>query len=108
MLFAEKFLRGRNMPESIHRWIIDTIEENAVAIEVDGNNIVTVPRWLLPDGARQGDVLAVRHDRPSKGRRSALTIEVDAAATKQSLADSAAQVKKGTKRSNDPGGDITL
>jgi hypothetical protein len=96
------------MPESIHRWIIDTIEEDAAAIEVDGNNVVTVPRWLLPDGARQGDVLSVRHDRPPRGQRSALTIEVDAAATKQALADSAAQVRKGTKRPNDPGGDITL
>ena len=96
------------MPESTHRWIIDTIEENAAAIEVDGNNVVTIPRWLLPDGAKQGDILSVRHDRPAKGQRSALTIEVDATATKKALAESAAQVQKGTKRSNDPGGDIRL
>jgi hypothetical protein len=96
------------MPESTHRWVIDAIEENAVAIEVDGRNVITMPRWLLPDGAKQGDVLAVRHDRPPKGQRSALTIEVDAAATKQAVEASAAQVQKGTKRKNDPGGDITL
>jgi DUF3006 family protein len=96
------------VPESNHRWIIDVIEENAVAIEVDGKNVITMPRWLLPDGARQGDVLRVRHDRPPNGQRSSLTIEVDTAATQKALADSAIQVKKGTKRSNDPGGDITL
>jgi len=96
------------MPESTHRWIIDTIEENAAAIEVDGKNVVTVPRWLLPDGARQGDVLHVRHDRPPNGQRSSLTIDVDATATQRALAESAAQVKKGAKRSNDPGGNITL
>jgi hypothetical protein len=96
------------MSESTHRWIIDAVEETAASIEVDGKTMVTMPRWLLPDGAREGDVLKVRHDRPPKGQRSALTIEVDAAATKQALAESAAQVKKGTKRSNDPGGDITL
>ena len=96
------------MTESTHRWIVDTIEENAAAIEVDGNNVVTIPRWLLPDGAKQGDVLSVRHDRPPKGQRSALTIEVDAAATKKAFAESAAQVQKGRKRSNDPGGDVTL
>jgi DUF3006 family protein len=96
------------MPESTHRWVIDEIEENAASIEVDGDEMITMPRWLLPDGARQGDVLAVRHDRPTKGRRSALTIEVDADATNQALAESAAQVKKGTERRNDPGGNITL
>lgn len=96
------------MPESTHRWVIDAIEENAVAIEVDGRNMITMPRWLLPDGAKQGDVLNVRHDRPPKGQRSVLTIEVDATATKQAIDASAAQVQKGAKRKNDPGGDITL
>lgn len=96
------------MPESTHRWVIDAFEENAASIEVDGETMVTMPRWLLPDGAKQGDVLEVRHDRPPKGHRSTLTIEVDAAATKQALAESAAQVKKGAKRPNDPGGNITL
>ena len=96
------------MPESTHRWVIDVVEENAAAIEVDGKNVITMPRWLLPDGARQGDVLNVRHDRPPNGQRSSLTIEVDAAATQKALADSAIQVHKGAKRPNDPGGDITL
>jgi hypothetical protein len=96
------------MPESTHRWVVDTIEENAVAIEVDGKNVVTIPRWLLPDGARQGDILRVRHDRPPNGQRSALTIDVDVTATERALAESAAQVQKGAKRSNDPGGNITL
>jgi hypothetical protein len=96
------------MPESTHRWVIDVVEENAVAVEVDGKNVITMPRWLLPDGARQGDVLNVRHDRPPSGQRSALTIEVDAAATKKALAESAAQVQKGVKRANDPGGNVTL
>jgi hypothetical protein len=96
------------MPESMHRWIVDAVEENSASIEVDGKSMITIPRWVLPDAARQGDVLRVRHDRPPKGQRSALTIEVDAAATKQALADSAAQVQKGTKRPNDRGGDITL
>ncbi|MGH7620302.1 MAG: DUF3006 domain-containing protein [Gemmatimonadaceae bacterium] len=96
------------MAESTHRWIIDTIEENAAAIEIDGKNVVTMPRWLLPDGARQGDVLRVSHDRPTRGQRSSLIIEIDRAATQKALADSAAQVQKGVKRPNDPGGNITL
>ncbi|HEY4218611.1 MAG TPA: DUF3006 domain-containing protein [Gemmatimonadaceae bacterium] len=91
-----------------HRWIIDSIEEFVASIEVDGGKMITVPQWLLPDGARQGHVLVVHHDRPAHGIRSALTIEVDDAATKKALADSAAQVGKHTRQPNDPGGDISL
>ncbi len=91
-----------------HQWVVDSIEEHVASVEVDGGKMITVPQWLLPDGARQGHVLKVQHDRPPKGQRSALTIEIDDAATKQALADSAAQVSKHAKQPNDPGGDIAL
>ena len=95
---------------STHRWVVDTIEESAAAVEVDGNTIITLPIWILPAAAREGDVLRVSHERPPKGQRSALMIEVDPTATKQSLADSADQVAKAKARTKqiDPGGDITL
>jgi hypothetical protein len=91
-----------------HRWVIDSIEEHVASVEVDGGKMINVPQWLLPDGARQGHVLDVQHERPAKGQRSVLTIEIDGAATKQALSDSAAQVSKHAKQPNDPGGDITL
>jgi hypothetical protein len=91
-----------------HRWVVDSIEEFVASVEVDGGKMITVPQWLLPDGARQGHVLSVRHDRPAHGVRSVLTIEVDEAATKQALAASAAQVTKYARQKNDSGGDITL
>lgn len=91
-----------------HRWIIDSIEEFVAAIEVDGGKVIQLPQWLLPDGAREGHVLAVRHDRPLGGKRSVLTIEVDERATKDALDKSAAQVNKHREQPNDPGGDIAL
>jgi hypothetical protein len=91
-----------------HRWVIDSIEEFVASIEVDGGKMITVPQWVLPDGAREGQVLTVRHDRPPKGQRSVLTIEIDEAATARALADSAAQVAKHGRQPNDPGGDIKL
>jgi hypothetical protein len=91
-----------------HRWIVDSIEEFVASVEVDGGTMITVPQWLLPDSAREGHVLNVRHERPARGQRSALTIEIDEAATKQALADSAAQVAKHARQANDPGGDIKL
>lgn len=91
-----------------HRWIVDSIEESAAFIEVDGGRMVNVPRWLLPARAREGHVLSVRHDRPPDGATSVLTIEIDRAATAHARADSAAQVQKGLHRPNDPGGDVIL
>ncbi|MDB4877829.1 MAG: hypothetical protein JWM41_4275 [Gemmatimonadetes bacterium] len=91
-----------------HRWIIDSIEEFVASIEVDGGKMITVPQWVLPGGAREGQVLKVRHERPAKGQRSVLTIEIDEAGTAKALADSAAQVAKHARQGNDPGGDIKL
>jgi Protein of unknown function (DUF3006) len=95
------------MRDGKHRWIVDSIEERAASIEVDGKDMITLPLWLIPDGAKAGDVLAVQHERPAKSERSMLTITVDAAATKQALAESAAQVQKGAP-AKDAGGDIIL
>jgi Protein of unknown function (DUF3006) len=95
------------MHDGKHQWVVDSIEEHAASIEVDGKDMITLPLWLIPDGAKQGDVLAVQHERPAKGQRSTLTITVDAAATKKALAESAAQVKKGAPAKG-AGGDIIL
>lgn len=90
------------------RWVVDSIEESVASIEVDGDRMITVPQSLLPAGVKQGHVLSVRRERSADGQRSVLTIEIDAAATKRALAASAAQVKKGSRQKNDPGGDIVL
>lgn len=97
--------------KSEQRWVVDSIEESMASIEIDGDKMITVPLSSLPRGVRQGDVLRVTtrqepSDDPDDEVHS-ISITIDEAATKQALAASAAQVKKG-KRSNDPGGDITL
>ena len=55
------------------------------SVEVDGKSMITVPQSLLPSGAKQGHVLSVKRDVSADGMRSALTIEVDEAATKRTL-----------------------
>jgi hypothetical protein len=91
-----------------HRWVVDSIEEFVASIEVDGGKMIQLPQWVLPDGARDGHVLSVCHDRPTGGTRSVLTIEIDEKGTKDALDASAAQVAKHRKQPNDPGGDIAL
>lgn len=89
-----------------HRWVVDGIEEDVARIEVDGRVERTVPRWLLPRAAREGDVLKVTHERADE--RSTLTIERDAAATADALARSRETVRAMRRTPGDPGGDVQL
>ena len=75
-----------------HRWVIDVLEDDAAAIEVDGRAVTPVPRWLLPASAVEGDVLRVTHDRG--GSRSTLVIELDRSATREMYERSRAQTSR--------------
>ena len=89
---------------SRHTWIVDVIEDGSASIEVDGRSVTPIPEWLLPEGAKEGDVLAVTHDRTAG--KSSLVIENDPEAKRAALDRSRKQVSRKTK--NDPGGDVTL
>ncbi|HEU4988238.1 MAG: DUF3006 domain-containing protein [Gemmatimonadota bacterium] len=98
------------MARETHRWVIDSIAEHVAAIEVDGGPVVRLPEWVLPRGAREGDVLAVHHELDAAGRRSTLAITIDDAATRSTLRGSAHQVEaiRKASRRRDPGGDVSL
>ncbi|MFL5489179.1 MAG: DUF3006 domain-containing protein [Gemmatimonadaceae bacterium] len=89
---------------SNHTWIVDVIEEGSASIEVDGRTVTPIPVWMLPEGVKEGDVLAVEHDR---GRgKSVLAIETDHEAKREALTRSAKQVSRKSKA--DRGGDVQL
>src|SRR6478736_2992038 len=54
---------------SRHKWVVDVIEEDAAAVEVDGRRVTPMPRWLLPTDAKDGDVLRVTHTRTASPTR---------------------------------------
>jgi hypothetical protein len=60
---------------SKHTWVIEVIEDGSASIQIDGRMLTPVPAWMLPEGAREGDVLSVSHTR--REDRSALVIEID-------------------------------
>jgi DUF3006 family protein len=68
--------------ESTSVWVIDQIENGVAAVEINGDNVLTIPIEVLPKGVREGDVLRV-------------TIAQDPAELARRLAKSAAQVAKG-------------
>lgn len=89
---------------SKHTWIIDVIEDGSASIEVDGRTVTPIPEWMLPAGAKEGDVLSVSHER--KEGKSTLVIENDPEAKKKALERSEKQVSR--KSRYDRGGDIQL
>lgn len=96
------------MPDR-HRWAVDALHESAARVEEDGERMLTVPRWLLPTTAREGDVLAVVR-RPDG--RSGVTIDVviDREATRAARERATAQVDQIAResRAKDRPGDVEL
>ena len=74
-----------------HTWVIDVVDEDSAAVQVDGRQITPLPRWLLPADAHEGDVLRVSHARSAE--RSTLSIEVDRSATRRAFQRSADQMR---------------
>jgi hypothetical protein len=66
---------------SKHTWVVNVIEDGSASIEVDGRTITPIPQWMLPEGAKEGDVLSVTHER--KEGKSTLLIETDPDAKKE-------------------------
>ena len=89
---------------SKHTWVLDVIEDGVASIEVDGRTVTPIPQWMLPEGAKEGDVLSVTHER--KEGKSTLVIETDPEAKKKMLDRSERQVSRKSK--NDRGRDIKL
>jgi len=90
--------------KSKHTWVVDVVEDGSASVEIDGRVVTPMPAWMLPEGAREGDVLSVTHTR--KDSKSSLVIEIDAEAKEKALARSKKQV--GRKGKNDLGGNIKL
>lgn len=89
---------------SSHTWIVDVIEDGSASIEVDGRAVTPIPEWMLPLGTKEGDVLAVTHEREEG--KSILGIRADPEARKRAMERSARQVSRRSKR--DRGGDVQL
>ena len=85
-------------------WVVDSLGETVATVEVDGKDVLKVPRWLLPQGTREKDVLVVT--REAGRERVSLTVARDPDSTKAALEESAAQLRDAPV--DGKGGDITL
>jgi hypothetical protein len=92
------------MNTSAHQWIIDAMDATTAQIEADGDQVLQIPRALLPEDAHEGDVLAVSHRRDRE--RSTLELMLDPAASAAALERSRQQMQQ--PHGKDRGGNIKL
>ena len=95
---------GSGGTSGTHRWAIDRMEEGTAAVEQDGDHLYEIPRWLVPPGAREGDVLAAVVEQSSAGEVT-ITVRLDRTATEHAKTP---KRPKGGRSAKDPGGDIAL
>lgn len=86
-----------------HRWAVDQVEEGTAAVEQDGDHVYQIPRWLLPAGARDGDVFSASAATNDEGALI-ITVRLDRGATDTAKSPKA----KRTASKRDRGGDIVL
>jgi len=86
------------------RWVVDALGETTASVEVDGDRVEKVPRWLLPADAKEGEVLAVKHERA--GDRASIVVTRDPKATREALAESEKQMRDAPV--DKKGGDVVL
>ena len=89
---------------STHRWAVDRLGEDTASVEHDGDRVYDVPRAILPEGTREGDVLSVDATRDDDG--VTLRIRRDPEATKRGREESARQLRSARGRGGR--GDISL
>ena len=85
-------------------WVVDHVDGDIVAVEIDGTTLVTFPKGIFPDGVGPNDVFRVERERSAK--RSVLTMTRDDQERERRLARSRAQTSVRSK--NDRPGNITL
>jgi hypothetical protein len=88
-----------------HRLVVDRFEGDLAVVAADGARFLDLPRWLLPAGIREDDVVHVTVERAPDGTVTC-TARLDAAATAAAREEAERLVQR--LRRKDPGGDVVL
>lgn len=77
--------------------MVDRFEGDLVVVGDDAGRFLDLPRWLLPSGLREGDVVAVHGEGEGAGERVVLRIDREAsAAARAEAAELLVRLGRGT------------
>ena len=94
---------------TVHRWVVDGIEEDVVRIAEDGERAFTLPHSLLPAGLLEGDVLVVVRDEDDRGEvRLAISSDAPAARRARDQGRGSGARALDASRRTDRRGDVSL
>ncbi|MEO8562346.1 MAG: hypothetical protein ABI601_09750 [bacterium] len=92
-----------------HLWAVDELDDDVARIIEDGARMMFMPRYLLPPGVSEGQMLSVsRSEEP--GGSVQITVAFDETATRSARAGTGNALARAlaASRKQDSGGDVSL
>ena len=92
-----------------HFWAVDEIDDDVARIIEDGSRVILLPRYLLPPGVAEGQMLAISRSE-ERGGSVQITVELDEKATQSARLGTGNVLARAlaASRKVDPGGDVSL
>ena len=92
-----------------HVWAVDELDEEVARIIEDGERLILLPRYLLPPGVAEGQMLVVSRGE-ERGGSVQLTVTLDETATQRARVRTGRTLARAlaASRKVDPGGDVSL
>jgi hypothetical protein len=92
-----------------HYWAVDELDGDVARIIEDGARLILMPRYLLPPGVAEGQMLSVSRGE-ERGGHVQITIALDETATQSARLGTGRALARAlaASRKVDPGGDVAL
>lgn len=92
-----------------HVWAVDELDEDVARIIEDGARLILLPRYLLPPGVAEGQLLVVSRGQ-ERGGSVQITVELDETATQRAKVRTGRALARAlaASRKRDAGGDVSL
>jgi hypothetical protein len=92
-----------------HFWAVDEIDDDVARIIEDGARVILMPRYLLPPGVAEGQMLSISRGE-ERGGSVQITVALDEQATRSTRLGTGNVLARAlaASRKVDPGGDVAL
>ena len=92
-----------------HLWSVDELDDDVARVIEDGARVMLLPRYLLPPGVAEGQMLSISRGE-ERGGSVQITVTLDEKATKSARLGTGNALARAlaASRKMDPGGDVAL
>ena len=92
-----------------HLWAVDELDDDVARIIEDGARVMLLPRYLLPPGVEEGQMLSISRAE-ERGGSVRIVVPLDEKATRSARLGTGNALARAlaASRKMDPGGDVAL